>query len=59
VAEKHRAPGAEEVQVTVAVGIEEIGALGVTYERGVPAYGAEGSDGRVDASGEKLLGAKL
>jgi hypothetical protein len=59
VAEDHRAPGTEEVEITIAVGVEEIGTFGVGHERGVAAYGAEGADGRVDASGEKLLGAKL
>jgi hypothetical protein len=59
VAEKHRTPGTEEVQVTIAIGVEEIGALGVSYERRVAAYGAKGSDRRVDAAGEKPFGTKL
>ena len=59
VAEDHRAPGAEEVEVAIAVFVEEVGALGVGDEGWVAAYGAEGTDGRVDAAGEKFLGAKL
>jgi hypothetical protein len=59
VAEDHRAPGTEEVEITIAVGVEEIGAFGVGHEGGVAAYGAEGSDGRVDAAGEKSFGTKL
>jgi hypothetical protein len=59
VAEKHRTPGAEEVQVTIAIGVEEIGTLGVRHEGRFAAYRAEGTDGRVDASGEKSFGTKL
>jgi hypothetical protein len=59
VAEDHGAPGAEEVEVTVAIGVEEIGTLGVGDEGWVAAYGTEGSNGRVDASGKKLFGALL
>ena len=59
VAEDHGAPGAKEVEVTVAVFVEEIGAFGVREEGRVAAYGAEGSDGRVDASGKEFFGALL
>ena len=57
--ENHRAPGAEEVEITIAIGVEEIRALGVGHERGVAAYRAKGPHGRVDASGEKSFGTKL
>jgi hypothetical protein len=59
VAEDHRAPGAEEVEVAVAVFVEEECALGVSDERGIAAYGTEGPYGRVDASRKEFLGALL
>jgi hypothetical protein len=59
VAENHRTPGAEEVQVAIAIRVEEVRALGVGHERRVAAYGAKGTHGRVDASGKKFFGAKL
>src|SRR5207253_10729666 len=59
VAEDHGTPGAEEVEVAVAVGVEEICALGVGHERRIAAYCAKGPHGRVDASGEESFGTKL
>ena len=59
VAEDHRPPGAEVVDVAVAVGVGEPRALGVGDERRGSADGAEGPDGRVDAAGEVSLGALL
>ena len=59
VAEDHGPPGAEEVEVAVAVDVVEVGSFGVADERRVTADGAEGPDGRVDASGKKQFGTKL
>ena len=59
VAEDHRSPGAEVVDVAVAVRVPEICALGAHYEGGIAADGAEGADGRVDAAGEELFCALL
>jgi hypothetical protein len=59
VAEDHRTPGAEEVEITIAVFVEEIGALGVGDEWGFAAYSAEGAHGRVDSAGKELFGALL
>ena len=59
VAEDHGAPGAEEVEVAVAVFVEEVCAFGVGEEWRVAAYGAEGADGRVDSAGEEFFGALL
>ena len=57
VAEDHGAPGAEEVEVAVAVRVEEVGPFGVSHERRVAADGAEGADGRVDSAGKEFFGA--
>jgi hypothetical protein len=59
VAEDHGSPGAEEVEVAVAVGVVEVGAVGVVDEGRVAADGAEGADGGVNAAGEELFGALL
>jgi len=45
VAEDHWAPGAEQIEVSVAVFVVEVGAFGVGKEGRVSAYGAEGADG--------------
>jgi hypothetical protein len=58
-AEDHRTPGAEEVEVTVAVRVEKIGTFGVGEEGRIAAYSSEGSDGRVNTSGQKFFGAEL
>jgi hypothetical protein len=58
-AEDHWAPGAEEVEVTVTVLVEEPRAFGVGDEGWVAADGAEGADGRIDPSGKKGFGALL
>jgi hypothetical protein len=58
-AEDHWAPGAEEVEVTVTVLVEEPRAFGVGDEGWVAADGAEGADGRVDSAGEEGFGALL
>ena len=59
VAEDHGPPGAEEVEVAVAVRVAEVGALGVGEERGIAADGAKGAYGRVDSAGEEVFGALL
>ncbi len=59
VAEDHGTPGAEEVEVAVAVFVEEICAFGVGEEGWISAYGAEGADWRVDSAGEEFFGALL
>ena len=58
-AQNHRSPGAEVVDVAVAVGIGEPGALGGGDEGRCAADGAKGPHGRVDAAGEVALGALL
>ena len=58
-AEDHGTPGAEEVEVAVAVFVVEVSAFGVGEEGWVAAYGAEGADGRVDSAGKKFLSALL
>ena len=57
VAQDHRAPGAEEVDVAVAVGVVEVRALGPHDEWRMAADGAEGADRRVDSAGKVMLGA--
>jgi hypothetical protein len=59
VAEDHGTPGAEEIEVAIAVFVKEIRAFGSGEEGRVSAYGAKGPDRRVDASREKFFGAKL
>ena len=56
VAEDHGSPGAEEVEVTVAVLVIEPRAFGMGEERGLAADGTEGADGRVDSAGKYRLG---
>jgi hypothetical protein len=57
VADDHRAPGADVVDVALAVGVPHIGALGAGDEARRAAHRTEGADGRVDAAGNGLLGA--
>jgi len=59
VAEDHGPPGAEEVEVAVAVFVEEVGALGVGDEWRIAAYGAEGADGRIHSAGKEFFSALL
>jgi hypothetical protein len=59
VAEDHGTPGAEEIEVAVAIFVEEVGAFGPGEEGRISAYGAKGTDGRVDAPGEEFFGAEL
>ena len=59
VAQDHRPPGAEIVDIAVAVGVGEPGALSAFDKRRRAAHRAEGPHGRVDAAGEEALGALL
>jgi hypothetical protein len=59
VAEDHGAPGAEEVEIAIAVLVVEPGAFCVGEEGRLAAYGAKGADGGVDPAGEDGLGALL
>ncbi|MNS62408.1 hypothetical protein D3C72_954670 [compost metagenome] len=57
VAQDHRAPGADVVDVTLVVGVPEIGALCALDETGRAADGLEGAHGRVHAAGDHGAGA--
>ena len=59
VAQNHGAPGAEVVDVAIAVGVVEIRALSALDEGRRAAHGAKGADRRVDAAGKEALGALL
>ncbi len=59
VAQNHRAPGAEVVDVAIAVGVVEVCALGALNEGRRATHGAKGAHGRVDAAGKEALGALL
>src|SRR4051812_30833847 len=59
VAEDHGTPGAEEIEVAVAVFIVEPGAFGVSDEWRLAADGAKGAYGRVDSAGEDRFGLLL
>ena len=50
------APGADVVDVLVAVDVEGVGSLHLVKDDGVSADGLEGADGGVDAAGEDVLG---
>ena len=57
VAEDHRAPRADQVDVAVAVGVGEPRPPGGDHEPRRPADGGEGADGRVDPTGDRGGGA--
>ena len=57
VAEDQGAPGADEVQVLVAVGVPDAGALAAGDEGRLATHGAKGADGAVHAAGHEPLGA--
>ena len=59
VPEDHRPPGAEKIEVAVAVLVEEIRAFGVGEKGRVAANGAECAGRRVDASGKEFFRALL
>ena len=54
VAEDQRPPGADVVDVAVAVDVVEIGALAALDEQRLPAHRAEGAHGRIDAAREQV-----
>ena len=55
--QNHRPPGADIVDVTVAIDVEEISALSARDEDGFSADGAERSRRAVDSAGDDSLGA--
>ena len=57
VAQDHRPPGADVVDVAVAVDVEQIGALAALEEDRLAADAAEGPGRAVHAAGHQLLGA--
>ena len=56
VAEDHRAPGADVVDIALVVLVDHIGAFGVLEEQRCAANAPEGAYRRVDAAGDVLLG---
>ena len=59
VAEQERSPGADVIDIRVAVGVVDVSALAAYQEGRFSADGAEGTHGRVDAAGDQLFGALL
>ena len=59
VAQDHRPPGTEVVQVAIAIGVPQVRALGSHQERRISPDGAEGTHRRIYASGQVLLRAPL
>ena len=57
VAQNHRAPGADVVDIALAVGIPKMGALGAGHKARRAAHGFEGAHWRVDATGDDGGGA--
>ena len=53
----HRAPGKHVINVALAVGIKEIGALGALHEPGRSTHRFEGPHGRVHATGNGVFSA--
>ena len=56
VAQDHGAPGADKIQVFLAVHIPQAAAVGLSDEGGTDTDGAEGPDGTVDTAGNIALG---
>ncbi|MNE50676.1 hypothetical protein D3C80_1452640 [compost metagenome] len=56
VAEDHRTPGADVVDVALVVLVGDVGAFGVLEEQRGAADAAEGAHRRVDAAGDVFLG---
>ncbi len=59
VAQEHGAPGAEEVDVAVAVGVGQEGAFGTGDEGRMAAHGAKCANRRINTAGQKALRAGL
>ena len=55
-AEEHGSPGADEIEVVVAVGVVEILAEAAFDDEWLAADGAESADGRIDAADEDFFG---
>ena len=55
VAEDHRPPGADVIEVAIAVEIDQRGPLGLLDEDRLAAHGAEGPCRAVDSSGDELF----
>ena len=58
-AENHRPPGSEEVEIAVAIGVEEISPFGVSYKWRLATDCAKRPHRRIDAPGEKFFGTLL
>ena len=56
-AQDHGPPGADVIDMALAIGIPEIGTLGALHKAGRTAHGLEGAYGGVDAAGDNALGA--
>ena len=56
-AEQQRTPGADVIDVLVAIDVEDVRPLAARDENGVAADAAESADGGIDAAGNDLLGA--
>ena len=53
VAEDHRSPGAEVVDIAVAVGVGELGALGTSMKGGAPPTARKARTGELTPPGKK------
>lgn len=58
-AENHRSPGTEEIEITVAIGVEEVSPFGMSHKWRLAVDCAKRPNRRIDASGEKFFGALL
>src|SRR5579883_2755853 len=58
VSQQQRAPRADVIDVFAAIGIENVGAFAARDEGRVAADAAAGTDGRIDAARNELLGAR-
>ena len=56
-AQDHRTPGAYVVDIALAIGVPEIGALGALHKARRAAYGLEGAYRGIDAAGDDAAGA--
>jgi len=55
-AEDHRPPGADIVDVALVVFVDHVSALGMLEEQRCAAHATEGAHRRIDAAGDVLLG---
>jgi hypothetical protein len=56
VAEDHRAPGTDVVDIALVILVDDVGAFGVLEEQRRAADALERADRRVDAAGDVFLG---